>query len=201
MMIRAVIFDLGNVLVPFDTKRGYEALATVNGLPPEEIKRRIAATGAVQAFEMGKIEPEEFVRKISEALELEVSYERFCELWSSIFLPEPLLSERLIADLKGWYKLLVLSNTNAIHFAMIRSRYPIVQLFDDYVLSYEVGAMKPSPEMYRAAIERSGCAPEEIFFTDDLEVNVEAARRHGMVAVRFESAEQLEGELRRRGLL
>jgi putative hydrolase of the HAD superfamily len=201
MMIRAVIFDLGNVIVPFDTKRGYEALATVNGLPPEEIKRRIAATNVVEPFEVGKIKPEEFVRTICEALALEVSHERFCELWSSIFLPEPLLPERLIAQLRGKYKLLVLSNTNAIHFAMIRSRYPIMRLFDDYVLSYEVGAMKPSPEIYRAAIQRSGCAPEEIFFTDDLEVNVEAARRHGLVAVRFESAEQLEAELERRGFL
>jgi epoxide hydrolase-like predicted phosphatase len=200
-MIRAVIFDLGNVIVPFDTKRGYEALAAVNGLPPEEIKRRIAATGVVQPFEMGKIEPEEFVRKICDALALKVSHERFCELWSSIFLPQPLLPERLITQLKRKYKLLVLSNTNAIHFAMIRSRYPIMRLFDEYVLSYEVGAMKPTPEIYRVAIQRSACAPEEIFFTDDLEVNVEAARQHGLVAVRFESAEQLEAELERRGLL
>ncbi|MCL6508457.1 MAG: HAD family phosphatase [Bryobacteraceae bacterium] len=200
-MIRAVIFDLGNVIVPFDTKRGYEALAAVNGLPPEEIKRRIAATGVVQPFEMGKIEPEEFVRKICDALALKVSHERFCELWSSIFLPQPLLPERLITQLKRKYKLLVLSNTNAIHFAMIRSRYPIMRLFDEYVLSYEVGAMKPTPEIYRVAIQRSACAPEEIFFTDDLEVNVEASRQHGLVAVRFESAEQLEAELERRGLL
>ncbi|MCS6952279.1 MAG: HAD family phosphatase [Bryobacterales bacterium] len=199
-MIRAVIFDLGNVLVPFDTRRGYEALAAVNGLPPEEVKRRIAATGLVPPFERGEVSPEEFVRRLSAALHLEVSYERFCELWSSIFLPETLVPESLVEGLKRRSRLLVLSNTNAIHFAMIQQRYPILRHFDDHVLSYEMGYLKPAPEIYRAAIARAGCAPEEIFFTDDLEANVEAARREGIDAVRFESAEQLKRELERRGL-
>lgn len=200
MVIRAVIFDLGNVIVPFDTRRGYEALASVNGLLPEEVKRRIAATGLVQPFEMGRVSPDEFVRRISEALHLDVSYERFCELWSSIFLPETLVPEGLVEGLKRRCRLLVLSNTNAIHFAMIRQRYPILRHFDDYVLSYEVGFLKPAPEIYRAAVARAGCPPEETFFTDDLEANVEAARRERMDAVRFESAGQLARELKLRGL-
>jgi HAD superfamily hydrolase (TIGR01509 family) len=60
---------------------------------------------------------------------------------------------------------------------------------------------KPSSKIYEAAIARAGCSPEECFFTDDLAVNVEAARKHGMDAVQFHSAAQIEAELRARGAL
>ncbi len=97
--------------------------------------------------------------------------------------------------------MLALSNTNPIHFAMVKEAYPLLRQFHDFVLSYEVGAAKPEAKIYREAIVRARCNPEECFFIDDLAVNVEAAREHGMDAVQFLSAEQLDRELRFRGLL
>ncbi len=96
--------------------------------------------------------------------------------------------------------MLVLSNTNAIHFPMVAKLYPILQHFDHYVLSYEVGAMKPSPQIYQEALRHAQCKPEECFFTDDIPAYVEAARREGIDAVQFQSAEQIERELRSRGV-
>jgi putative hydrolase of the HAD superfamily len=84
---------------------------------------------------------------------------------------------------------------------MVKEAYPLLRHFDDYVLSYEVGAAKPEAKIYQEAIARAQCDPEECFFTDDMAVNVEAARAHGMDAVQFLSAEQLERELRARGAL
>jgi putative hydrolase of the HAD superfamily len=85
---------------------------------------------------------------------------------------------------------------------MVQEAYPLLlRHFDGYVLSYEVGAAKPEPKIYREAIARAQCNPEECFFTDDLEVNIVAAREHGIEAVQFFSAEQLERELRARGVL
>lgn len=199
-MIRAVFFDLGQVLVPFDLKRGYLALAPHCPHPPEEIHRRIQQADLVRPFEEGRIPPERFVREISKLLDLNVDYRRFCELWSSIFLPETLVSESLVAGLARRYRLLLLSNTNAIHYEMIRERYPVMRHFHDAVLSYEVGALKPDDRIYQEALRRAGCPPEECFYTDDIAEYVEAARRHGFDAVQFQSAEQLERELKARGL-
>jgi putative hydrolase of the HAD superfamily len=84
---------------------------------------------------------------------------------------------------------------------MIRARYPILRHFDAYVLSYEVGAMKPEPRIYAAAIEAAQCAPQECFFTDDIPEYVEGARQAGIDAVVFEGAEALERELRARGVV
>src|SRR5712691_4086020 len=199
-MIKTVIFDLGKVIVPFDFSRGYRAMAELCSYAPEEIPRRIGATDLVRRFESGQVPPEQFVTQLCELLDLRMEYARFCEIWSSIFLPETLVPESLLEGLRRGYRMLLLSNTNAIHFQMIRENYPLLRHFDDYVLSYEVGAMKPSARIYEEAIARAGCEPAECFFTDDIPEYVAGARKAGIDAVQFESAAQIECELRKRGV-
>ena len=200
-MIKAILFDLGNVVIPFDFKLAYVRMAELCGCKPEEVPPRIRATGLVGPFERGEIAAEPFVRELSSALNLNITHQEFCSWWSGVFLQETLVSEALLADLASRYRLLALSNTNPIHFAMLKEAYPLLRHFHDYVLSYEVGAAKPDAKIYQEAIARAQCSPAECFFTDDLEVNIDAAREQGMQAVQFLSAQQLEGELRTRGLL
>lgn len=194
-MIKTVIFDLGKVLIPFDFSRGYRAMEKHCGYAAADIPKRISTTDLVHRFETGLMEPRDFVEELSRMLELRVNYQQFCEIWSSIFMPETLVPESLVAGIGARYRMLVLSNTNAIHFEMVRRNYPILRHFHDLVLSYEVKAMKPSPAIYQAAIARAQCRPEECFFTDDIPAYVEAARREGIDAVQFESCEQLKREL------
>ncbi|HLK62136.1 MAG TPA: HAD family phosphatase [Bryobacteraceae bacterium] len=199
-MYKAIIFDLGKVLVHFDFKLGYRELEGLCPYPAAEIPKRIRPTGLVERFETGQIEPRDFVEQLCRALDLDVDYDRFCTIWSCIFC-QTLVPERLLEGLATRYRLLLLSNTNALHFEMIRRNYPIIRHFHDLILSYEVRAMKPNPEIYRAAISRAGCLPEECFFTDDIPEYVEGARQMGIDAVQFQSAGQLEGELQSRGIV
>ncbi len=200
-MIKAVIFDLGRVIVPFDFGRGYSRIAALTGLDQAEVPERIRPTGLVERLESGAIEPREFVRRISEVLGLSCGYEEFCEIWSSIFLPATLIPEEMLARIASRFRLVLLSNTNAIHFDMIRANYPHLRHFHALVLSHEVGAMKPSPRIYEQAVAAAGCRPEECFFTDDVAEYVEGARRYGIDAVQFESVAQIERELKQRGVL
>ena len=199
-MHRTIIFDLGKVIIPFDFQRGYRAMAALCPHPPEEIRRRIVSTDLVRRFESGQVERYDFVRQLCAMLDADIPYERFCQAWTSIFLPETLIPESLVEGLRRRYRTLLLSNTNAIHFDMVRANYPLLDHFDGYILSHVVGAMKPSPLIYAAAVEMAGCAPGEIFFTDDIPDYVAAAREAGIDAVQFQSAAQIEDELRRRDI-
>jgi FMN phosphatase YigB (HAD superfamily) len=196
---KAVIFDLGRVLVNFDFQRGYRALEGLCPYSAAEIPGRIQSTGLVKRFETGLIGPRDFYAQFSELLGLTIDYSRFCEIWTSIFT-EALLPESLLESLAARYRLVLLSNTNPIHFEMIRGAYPHLRHFHRLVLSHEVKAMKPQPEIYRAAIEAAQCRPEECFFTDDILEYVEGARLLGIDAVQFESREQIERELSARGI-
>jgi glucose-1-phosphatase len=200
-MIRTVIFDLGGVIVPLDFPRGYAAMGPYTSIPPEEIARRLAATDLLIRLESGGIEPGEFHEQICELLGMTVDYAGFEGLWSSIFRPETLIPENLLVGLKKRHRLLLLSNTNAIHFPMIERNYPLLRHFDEFVLSYRVKAMKPARAIYEEAVARSGCSAGECFFTDDVEAYVDGALRVGIDAVQFRGYEELLGELGRRGIL
>ncbi len=198
--ISTVIFDLGGVIVPLDFPRGYAALGRLSACGPEEMRERIAATGLVERLERGQVQPEAFARVICRSLGIDVAFEEFCELWGSIFPPETLVAEDLLESIAGQCRLLLLSNTNGIHFPYIQRNYGLLRHFHDFVLSYRVGVMKPAPEIYVEALKRAGCPPGECFFTDDLESNVAAARELGLAAVRFENEAQIREDLRARGL-
>ncbi|WP_051669414.1 HAD family hydrolase [Bryobacter aggregatus] len=200
-VIRSILFDLGNVLVPFEIQRGYAALSADSGLSQEEVAIRIRDSGLYPAFESGEIEPVDFHQRFCQLLGLQAQAPAFREIWNSIFLPHTATSEELILQLRNQYRLVLLSNTNALHFGWLQERYPILQHFDAYTLSYQVGAMKPDPRIYAAAVENAKCKAEECFFTDDVPAYVEGARAFGIDAEVFTNEENLKAQLRSRGLI
>lgn len=197
-VIKAVIFDLGRVIVPFDFGRGYARIEELTGIPADEVPARIRPTGLVEQLESGKISPGDFFCELSKVLNLNCTYEEFCSIWTSVFLPDALVPESLLQRIADRYRLVLLSNTNAIHFDMIQATYPHLRHFHALVLSHQAGVMKPDPGIYAKAVEAAGCLPEECFFTDDIPAYIEGAKRFGIDAVQFESAEQIEAELRKR---
>ena len=199
-MIKAVIFDLGRVIIPFDFNLGYARLEAQSGISAAEIRARLFDTGLASDFESGKLAPQEFVTRLCGHLNLDIPYNDFCDIWFSIFLPDPLIPESMLQGIARDYPLILLSNTNAIHFEMLLESRPLLRHFHTYVLSYKVGAMKPLPLIYKKAIEAAGCEPGECFFTDDIQEFVEAARQQGIDAVQFQSTAQIETELHKRGV-
>ena len=195
-MIRAILFDLGNVLVPVDFVRCRAALAEVCVHPPKEVQRILVESGLPMRYESGEVSSADFFDATCRLLDMNVSYEKFAAVWGEIFAPEPLVPESLLEALRARHRLVLLSNTNDMHFTVAEARYPLLRHFDEFVLSYKVGAMKPQPRIYQLAIAAAGCAAEECFFVDDLEENVAAARREGIDAAVFTTLEQLRADLK-----
>ena len=163
-MHKAILFDLGKVLIHFDFQRGYRALEGLCPYTAEEIPRRLAGTGLVERFETGLVEPRGFVEEMSRILDLRVDYERFSEIWSCIFTHE-LLPESMLEGLRRRYRLVLLSNTNALHFEMIRGTYShLLRHFDVREIGHKAGGnsrltLEP---FYRVAEEHKQLARVEI---------------------------------------
>jgi putative hydrolase of the HAD superfamily len=200
-MIKTVIFDLGGVIVPLDFAAGYKRLESVCPFEASEIPHRIRSTDIVVQFESGKIAPDEFYRRLSEILKMDVSFDDFKDLWCGIFPPHSLIPAVWIEQIRRERRVLLLSNTNQIHFDLICQRYSHLAHFDSYVLSYQVGAMKPHASIYEEAIARAGCLPDECFFTDDILPYVEGARSLGIDAVQFQGSDKLRRDLAERGIM
>src|SRR5262249_26358400 len=102
--------------------------------------------------------------------------------------------------LKSRYPLILVSNTNEAHIDYVRSHYRVLDYFDHRILSYEVGSLKPDREIFEHAIAVSGHPAESLFFTDDREENVLAAKRLGMQAHLFKTESQLVDALQQAGV-
>ena len=200
-MLKTIIFDLGNVIVPLDFPAGAAAWSEATGLEPDEIRRRMASVDHYRAYEAGELSTPKFQQAMEELMEVRLDETGFMNLWSSIFTYPTLVEADTLLKLKQRYRLVLLSNTNDLHFRFIRRNYPIVELFDAYVLSYEVQSMKPAARIYQAAVEAARCGAGECFFTDDLAANIEAARAHGFEAEVFVDESTLLGHLAARGVI
>ncbi|MCC7495947.1 MAG: HAD family phosphatase [Bryobacterales bacterium] len=200
-MLKALIFDLGNVILAFDFMRSYQTLAKMYNWPPERVPDRSRLTGLLHSYESGGMSSAVFFGEMAQTLGLDgLSFEQFRDIWFSIFDTDTLCPESFFEYLSKSYRLILLSNTNELHFDMIRQRFPLLGHFHHLVLSYEVGVMKPAPRIYQEAIRAAGCKPEECFYTDDIQDYVDAGRNAGLDAVRFQSYQQLRAELTARSV-
>jgi putative hydrolase of the HAD superfamily len=200
-MIKTFIFDLGMVIVPYDIEIGLDNFAKVSDFTNLEIRQKLLLGEENGLFHLGKITSEEFFEAVKKSVNLRMNFAEFREAWNSIFFLTPIISEDLIEKLARHHRLIILSDTNEIHFEFIKQNFPVLKHFDDFVLSHEVGFQKPDPKIYDAAVEKAKCRPEECFFTDDKLANVEAAQKLGIRGVQFISAEQFEAELQKSDFL
>jgi HAD superfamily hydrolase (TIGR01509 family) len=200
MMIEALLFDLGKVLVDFDFELGMRRFNARTSLAPEEFKSIILEQTWVRRYEHGDISTADYHRYLREHGKLEMSIEEFHEAWSAVFLPGLIVPEQLLANLKRRYPLILVSNTNESHAEFIARNYRVLEYFDHTIFSHEVGSMKPDRRIYDAAIAAAGKPPEALFFTDDRPENVESAAKLGIRAHQFESVAGLVNALRNHGV-
>ncbi|MBI5787587.1 MAG: HAD family phosphatase [Candidatus Schekmanbacteria bacterium] len=194
-MIKVIVFDLGNVIIPFCFSELYRKLADLSKYSEDEIAQIGFDSRLIRDFENGLISPGQFYQAVCHRLNIVVGYADFVDMWNNIFTEHTKVSS-LIRSLKENYRLFLLSNTNELHFNYAYKKFPVLEIFDEYILSYQTGCSKPSTEIYQEVISRAGCNPDEIVYTDDIAAYVEAARKLDLQVIHFLSEEQLERDLR-----
>ena len=195
--IRALVSDLGNVLLHFDHRLITQRLAGHMQDGRWDAARERAFWPLVKDFEHGRIASDDFLRDAAAALGLPaLSDEDFRHLWVDIFWPNEGLI-RLLAGLREQLTLVMLSNTNPLHIAFARARFPeLFSVFHDTVFSYEEGVSKPDPAIYRAALRKTGTEAEETLYFDDIAAYVDAADALGMHAYQYVSLDGVRDVLR-----
>jgi putative hydrolase of the HAD superfamily len=194
------LMDLGNVLVKFDHALIARKLSKLSRQPVFAIVSKFIRSGLGEAFDEGKISPEEFVSRVIKDLKLRVSPEEFKTIWNEIFFDNPGM-EALVARIKERYPIFVISDTNRLHFEHVRSRFPILGNVQRFILSYEVGVRKPHPKIFVEAIRQAQTTAERTFFVDDRAEVVEAASKLGFQAVVFKDTDSFAQDLSRMQLL
>jgi len=189
--VRAVIFDIGRVLIRIDVSRAMTGMASGLSLSPEELWSAIEKDPRWKDWQEGRISGRDWHLHMKQRFGGSATFEQFTETWNMVLHPEPIHGKELFEKLSKNYRLALLSNTDPIHVAHMESRYDFFAYFPARVYSCTVGATKPNPLIYREALRACRVRAEEAVYVDDIAAYVDAAQRLGMAGIHFQSAGQL----------
>lgn len=196
-MIRYFFFDLGNVLVHFDAMIACRNVAKLISRDEREVFEGLYGSGLEVEYEHGRMSDEDFAEAFRASLGVNCETADLLREMSAMFEPNDAMLPIIDRLQNSSIPLGILSNTCAAHWNWVQQQEWAVASgwFRNAVLSYEVGVMKPDPEIYRIATQVAGVDAGSIFFTDDRHENVEAAREAGWRAELFVNAERLMTDL------
>lgn len=195
-----VIFDLGNVILGFDYNISVKKFIEISDTNLDKAYDLFFDSDLTRLHDRGEISSLKFYSEIKKELNLDISFKDFSEIWNNIFFENKSVSN-LIKKVKKNHRIMLLSNTNKMHYDFIRKKFKIVKEFDEVILSYEAHALKPESAIYRLAIKKSKTSPERIFYTDDRPDLVDGAKSHGIDAIVFKDYETLEQILTKKNIL
>jgi len=198
--VTAIVFDLGNVLLPFNWDIAADRFCARARCSRRELDDYLMTTPFVHQLETGQITGAAFYRRVTGDFGCAMGYDEFAAIWSDIFTADEQMLA-MAAALNGRWPRYILSNTNAIHVEYVFRRFPSLRDFDGYVFSHEVGVLKPARAIYETLTRQFGLTPAATVFIDDILANVEGARAAGWQAIHHQGAATTRAELTKLGVL
>lgn len=189
-MIKNIIFDLGNVLIPLDFDRTQNALISLLKNPTEGGP---LVMQLVKRYEVGEISTPIFINGFLRLSHTNTQAVDVVRAWNSIFLDIPQESIDLLQELRQNYSVFILSNTNELHIdyvnRQLQRKYGVEDLndlVDKAYYSHDMKLAKPDNRIYLNLLESANIKAEESVFIDDLKENIVAAIDRGLHGIHLE---------------
>jgi len=198
---KAVVFDLGGVLIDWDPRYLYRKL-----LDDEAAVEGFLAKVCTPEWNAEQDRGRPFAEGVAELVERHpvhaAAITAFHERWPEMLGGAVGSSGEVLAELRAaGVPVYALTNWSAETFGIARERFEFLEWFDGVLVSGEERMIKPDPAIFRLLLDRFGLDPGATFYIDDSPANVAAADRLGFDALRFTSPAQLRRDLEARGLL
>jgi glucose-1-phosphatase len=197
-LTKAIIFDLGGVLLDIDYDLAKEAFRNLGVENFDQMYSQAEANPLFQKLETGKISQEEFCEAIMEYVPGVSCEDDIVEAWNAMLLHFRKESIEELKRLRKKYKIFLLSNTNYIHLQSFNKTYQetiggdFISLFDKVYFSHEIGHRKPDPEPYEVILKENNLIPQEAIFIDDSIQNVQAADKLGIKTIFLKKGMKVE---------
>jgi FMN phosphatase YigB (HAD superfamily) len=195
------IFDLGKVLLDFDYSIAARKIAARSSRTPADLHAFLGSSPLLVEYESGRLTRQTFYEAVRDAIGFTGDLEEFGGFFAGIFSEMPGMTA-LHAELRRrGFKTYIFSNTNDLAIEHVRRNFPFFASFDGYVFSYEVGALKPQPEIYAAMEAMTGRRGADLVYLDDRAENIAAGAARGWRTVLHESPEKTRAALAAAGVL
>lgn len=176
---KAVVFDLGKVLLDFDYTRAARTLSVHSDLPAAEFKRLVDQSPLLHRYESGQMTTSEFIAEVRRLTGYQGGDDFFHAAFGDIFdeITDMIALQRGLRE-RG-VPTYVFSNTNELAVGHIRRAHSFFGGFDGYIYSYEAGCMKPAPGIYDALESLARLRGTELLYLDDRAENIAAGAARG----------------------
>ncbi len=196
--IRAIVFDLGNVLIDIDFYRCARLWADRSGVPAETLASRFRIDDAYRAFECGRMPPSAYYDSLRRQLGLDLTDDDMRAGWQTIIRDEKPGIRDCLNKLACHYPLYVLTNTNAEHESVWEETHQtLLSIFQELFVSSRMGCRKPDVATYQKVARSIGLPCSRILFFDDAEENVRGAVKAGMPAIQVQNVDTIAEWLHR----
>ena len=190
--IRALLFDLGNVLIDVDFERCARLWSEHSGVPVETLAARFRVDAAYEAFECGDITGDAYFDALRRQLRVDLPDDILRRGWHAVIRDEKPGIRQCLTRLKGRFPLYVMTNTNPEHERIwAEVHQELLAHFDGVFVSSRMGCRKPEARAYRKVAQATGRPCSQILFFDDSEENIQGAARCGMAGVLVDSNETI----------
>ena len=196
-MIRAVIFDMGGVILRTEKQDERRKWEMQLGLQPSELERAVFGSEASARASIGQAQESDVWKSVASRFGLNNA--QLHEFRRDFFAGDQVdaLLTQFIRDLRPRYKTAILSNAWLNARAAITQKFGMGDAVDAIIISAEEGIAKPDARIYHLAAKRLGVLPQEAIFVDDMPENTQAADALGMRGVRFKNTAQAIAEVKK----
>lgn len=200
-MIKAVIFDVGGVVLHVNRDMFFEQISELNGLPVPMLRSLFFDTHHLERVcETGLVNSEEFFEKLKEIYNVQISESEMTKLYTgAVFTPIHSTFE-LIKRLKQRFIIGMLSDTGEWDFEQVFKNIEIFPLFDEIILSYKVKSMKPDSRIFEQALLQLGLKAEECVYVDNVKEYSDKSTQLGFKGVHYTGHESLISGLKAVGI-
>lgn len=194
--VRALLFDLGGIVIEVDFNRSFAVWARLSGERIETVRARFSFDAFYERHERGEITAGEYFVSLRSSLAINLSDDQFMQGWNAIYVGRIPQTAELLRRLKDRIPIYALTNSNRAHQLIFEKEYAEeLRSFRKVFVSSDLGKRKPEPAAFAAVAAEIGVRLDEVLFFDDTRENVEGALAVGMQAVHVRSVEDIAGAL------
>jgi epoxide hydrolase-like predicted phosphatase len=182
--IRALLFDLGGVVIDFDFAGAFRVWASRASCDPNLLAERFSIDDPYKQHERGEIPASIYFATLRQSLSIDLSDEDFIAGWNNVYLGIVPGMTRVLSVVQRHLPLFAFTNSNPTHKSVWEHLYASeLRPFETIFVSSDLGSRKPDPDAFELVASRMGFAPGEVLFFDDGPENVEGARMAGLQGV------------------
>jgi len=205
MKVKAIIFDLGGVLIDLDFSNFYNKIIIQSPLNKPQTPIMLEFFRQSDMYHQGNMTDDEFYQLACDLLQVcMLNQSDFFDGFNSIISGFNSNVAEIINKLResNQYKLIALSNVNSSHWDYIlNKKWNFIDWFDELILSHETHLIKPNPKIFEYAIKKAGCKPRQIVYIDDGLNNIRSAKELGIICIKYTNSEELLEELKKLNII